>query len=66
MNKQYFPYGYREGRKMYVEDNYKFIFRYVRLEDVSGTSNWCLGGGGKEGGKVSAAAMKYIIPRDNV
>lgn len=51
---------------MYVEDNYKFIFRYVRLEDVSGTSNWCLGGGGKEGGKVSAAAMKYIIPRDNV
>lgn len=60
MNKQCFPYGYREERKMYVEDNYKFIFKYIQLEDVSGTSNWCSG----RKKMVSAAAMKHIILRE--
>lgn len=36
------PYGHREGRKMYVEDDYKFTFRYIQLEDASGKSNWGL------------------------
>lgn len=45
---------------MYVEDDYKFIFRYVQLEDAFGTSNW----GSKK--KVSVGAMEQIIPRDNV